>query len=237
MSIFKDLALRIIYRHKSTSELYVQWLRKCGVRIGTHVHFYTPWSINIDVQRPWMIQIGNNVHITAGCSILQHDYSWSIIQKKTGHVYGSCGPVVIGDNVFIGQHSIILKDTHIGDNVIIGAGSVVKGELDSNAVYAGVPAKKICTLDEFITKRAKAQLQEAVCLVIQYKEVYGNYPDKKVLREFFWIFEPRDTPLSPTFKQVQHLDDNDEISNNAFYKSKPLFNGYSDFLRYVSSQE
>jgi acetyltransferase-like isoleucine patch superfamily enzyme len=36
-------------------------------------------------------------------------------------------PVVIGENVFVGAGSIILKGVHIGDNSVIGAGSVVSG--------------------------------------------------------------------------------------------------------------
>ena len=58
----------------------------------------------------------------------------------------------IKDNVFIGMNAIILPGTKIGSNVIIGAGSVVNGELNSNSVYAGVPAKFICSLDDFVDK-------------------------------------------------------------------------------------
>ena len=80
MSI-KQLAMRLVYGHKASSEQYISWLRSQGVHVGQHVHLYTPWSIRIDTQRPWMIEIGDNVHITADCSILQHDYSWAVIQR------------------------------------------------------------------------------------------------------------------------------------------------------------
>ena len=64
MSI-KQLAMRLVYGHKASSEQYVSWLRSQGMHVGQHVHLYTPWSIRIDTQRPWMIEIGDNVHITA----------------------------------------------------------------------------------------------------------------------------------------------------------------------------
>ena len=125
-----------------------------------------------------MIEIGDNVHITADCSILQHDYSWAVIQRLTGEVLGSCGTVRIGNNVFVGQKSLILKGAEIGDNTIIGAGSVVTGRLDGNAVYAGAPAKKISSLEAYIDKRRKLQLNEAVLLVREYEETYGKRPPK-----------------------------------------------------------
>ena len=48
----------------------------------------------------------------------------------------------VGKNTLIGSNSTILP-VKIGNNVIIGAGSVVLGDLQSNHVYAGNPAKKI----------------------------------------------------------------------------------------------
>lgn len=57
-------------------------------------------------------------------------------------------PVVIGDNVFIGMHCLILKGVTIGENSIIGAGSVVTKDIPANCVAAGVPCKVIRYLDK-----------------------------------------------------------------------------------------
>lgn len=51
--------------------------------------------------------------------------------------------VVIGNNVWIGWGSIILKGTIIGNNCVVGAGSVVLGEFPDNVVIGGNPAKII----------------------------------------------------------------------------------------------
>lgn len=52
-------------------------------------------------------------------------------------------PVFIGDNVFIGAHSIILKGIEIGNNSIIAAGSVVTKSIPANEIWGGNPAKFI----------------------------------------------------------------------------------------------
>lgn len=51
------------------------------------------------------------------------------------------GPVVIGNNVWIGDSAIILTGVRIGDGAVIGAGAVVTRDLPDFAVAAGVPAK------------------------------------------------------------------------------------------------
>lgn len=55
-------------------------------------------------------------------------------------------PVKIGNNVWIGMNSTILKGVTIGDNSIIGAGAVIISDVPDNVVMAGNPAKIIKTL-------------------------------------------------------------------------------------------
>lgn len=50
---------------------------------------------------------------------------------------------VIGDNVIIYPHSIIIGGIKIGNNAIIGAGAVVTKDVPDNAIVAGNPAKVI----------------------------------------------------------------------------------------------
>ena len=52
-------------------------------------------------------------------------------------------PVTIGDDVFIGAHSTILKGVTIGDRAIIGACSVVTKNVPDDEIWAGNPARFI----------------------------------------------------------------------------------------------
>ena len=79
--------------------------------------------------------------------ILAHDASTGYTGAHT-----KIGRVTIGNNVFIGADSIVLCNTKIGDYVIVGAGSVVTSNLPSNGVYAGNPAKYICSFGEYKKK-------------------------------------------------------------------------------------
>lgn len=56
------------------------------------------------------------------------------------------------DNVFIGSGTRILYNTRIGSNVIIGSDSLVNKDIPDNSVYAGVPARYICSFEEYVDK-------------------------------------------------------------------------------------
>lgn len=56
---------------------------------------------------------------------------------------GHNGLPVIGNNVRIGAHAMILGNIKIGDNAIIGASSVVLNDVQPNTIVAGNPAREI----------------------------------------------------------------------------------------------
>lgn len=58
----------------------------------------------------------------------------------------SKGPVVIQDNVWIGEGVVILPNVTIGANCVVGANSVVTKSFSANNVIAGNPARIIKTL-------------------------------------------------------------------------------------------
>lgn len=55
--------------------------------------------------------------------------------------------VAIGDNVFIGAGTRVLKGVRIGSNCVIGAGSVVVADIPSNVIAAGVPCRVLGPLE------------------------------------------------------------------------------------------
>ena len=161
---------------------YINYLRKCGVKVGENCTFYDCNNVSIDTQNPHMIEIGDFVRITSGVQILTHDYSFSVLCSVEGGIVGSVEKTVIGNNVFIGRNAIILKGVYVGNNVIIGAGSIVSKNCEDNSVYAGNPAKRICSIDEMYKKRKSKMLDNAKNVVISYYKRYGTIPDKSILR-------------------------------------------------------
>ncbi|MBQ1175732.1 MAG: hypothetical protein IIX56_04955 [Treponema sp.] len=63
---------------------------------------------------------------------------------KDGNIINENKPIEIGNHVWIGAKSTILKGTKIADGSVIGAGSLCAGLLsDEKSIYAGQPAKLI----------------------------------------------------------------------------------------------
>lgn len=83
------------------------------------------------------IKIGNNV--LCGANTLITDGDWHQNDPRAGENR----PVVIEDNVWIGEGVKILKGVTIGENSVIGAGSVVTKSILANVVAAGNPCKVI----------------------------------------------------------------------------------------------
>lgn len=55
--------------------------------------------------------------------------------------------------MFVGSHSTIMYGVKLGDNVIVGSNTLVNKDFKPNSVYAGIPARYICSLEEFLDKR------------------------------------------------------------------------------------
>jgi acetyltransferase-like isoleucine patch superfamily enzyme len=55
----------------------------------------------------------------------------------------SRGPVVIGNDVWIGGKAVVLSGVTIGDGAVIGAGAIVVADVPAYAIVAGSPARVI----------------------------------------------------------------------------------------------
>lgn len=122
-------------------------------------HIFGAMGKNCSIQKrkiplyPNLIRVGNNVHFASNVSFLTHDISHCVFRGKQGSVTQErIGCIEIGDNVFVGSGTHILYNTKIGSNVIIGTCSVVTKDIPDNCVAAGVPAKVICSIDEYAKK-------------------------------------------------------------------------------------
>jgi acetyltransferase-like isoleucine patch superfamily enzyme len=95
---------------------------------GTVISF----SARLDKTNPRGLHIGKYTVVTFGAAVLTHDY----VNNRDRDVY-------IGDNCFIGAHSIILPGVTIGDNCIVSAASVVVRDLPAGSLVTGNPARVV----------------------------------------------------------------------------------------------
>lgn len=220
-----------ILGYRASSESYIRHLRKIGVSIGDDVVLFRPYNTTIDMQNPHLLTIGNHVMVTGPVTILTHDYGWSVLKRKYGEILGNQKPVNIGDNVFLGWGCTILAGTTIGSNTIVGANSVCSGRIEGDSVYAGNPAKRIMSLQDYYEKRKSRQRDEAYTVVKEYYKRFNKLPEAEIMSEYFYLFVDRtDSKMIKKYESKLRLMDNYEESILAL--SKPEFNGWEEFLTY-----
>ena len=116
----------------------VAYVRAIGVKIGNNCRF----SSNDFGSEPFLITLGDDVSVGIEVSFITHDGAVALLRKMFNNPrLDYFAPINVGNNVFIGNRSIILPGVTIGDNVIIGAGTVVTRDIPSNAI-AIAPAMK-----------------------------------------------------------------------------------------------
>lgn len=88
------------------------------------------------------ITIGDRCVIGGNVKILDNDFHPADPDLRLENPCANYGKkaIVIGNNVFIGCNSLILKGVTIGDNSVVGAGSVVCCSVPENCIVAGNPA-------------------------------------------------------------------------------------------------
>lgn len=132
-------------------ELYAKIL---GVNFGDNCHFYGKVSWGTE---PWIITLGDNVHVTADCRFVTHDGAVLIFRSIEPNLELT-RPIIVGNDVYIGARSTILGGVRIGNKVIIGTGAVVTRDIPDNSVAVGVPARVIKTADEYLVKAERDSL-------------------------------------------------------------------------------
>jgi maltose O-acetyltransferase len=123
-----------------------------NVNIGHSVEFYGYKSIiggdnfgfgnGCDVDASGGITIGTHVMIAPYVSLITSNHRYRT-QFSIEDNYMELKPIVIRDDVWIGQGAIILPGVTISRGAIIGAGAVVTKDVPEYAVAVGNPAKVV----------------------------------------------------------------------------------------------
>lgn len=100
--------------------------------------FINPYSRIIALES---IRIGEDCAVAWDVQIMDGDRHFFLDEQ--GDRVKNTAAIRIGDHVWIGARSLILKGTRIEDGAVIGAGSVVSGHVAAGTVVAGNPAGEI----------------------------------------------------------------------------------------------
>lgn len=106
---------------------------------------------------PWIVTIGENVHITNGVNFICHDGGTLLFRHLVPDLEIT-KPITIGSDVYIGNNVTVLPGITIGNKMIIGAGAIVTRDIPDNSVAVGVPARVIKSADEYFEKIQRESL-------------------------------------------------------------------------------
>lgn len=109
-----------------------------------HIGDYCIVNPGVRVSSASSIRIGHSCMLAMNCYL--SDADWHDLQHRI-FAPGRSAPIVLGNNVWIGDSALVSKGVSIGDNSIVGACSVVTRDVPANVVVAGNPARIVKELD------------------------------------------------------------------------------------------
>ena len=91
---------------------------------------------------PYKIEIGKDCMFSADIVIMNTDVH-KIYDTTTKLKTNEGKEISIGNHVWLGIRTIVLKGVNIGDNSIVAAGSIVTKDVKANTVVSGNPARQV----------------------------------------------------------------------------------------------
>ena len=170
----KELFIRLYFRFIKKSN--VAYARYLGVKIGNNCQILDNPK-RVFGTEPWLIKLGDHVEITSGVRFVNHEGAiWCLRGfDDRFNEFDYFEPIIVGNNVLLGLDSLIMPGVKIGNNVIVAAHSVVTKDIPDDTVVAGLPAKPISKIGDFVEKFKKRELFPTKNMTaIQKKEYLQN---------------------------------------------------------------
>lgn len=177
-------ALQLLRRQLQARRDPVGFARSLGVRVGADCQLIAP-TMNTFGGEPYLVWIGDRVVISAEARMVTHDGAvW--VGRDSDPEIDVAAPVVVRSGAFVGLRAILLPGSVIGRGAVIGAGAVVVGEVPADVVAVGVPARPICSVEEFLVRAQKKNLHTFGLSAAEKQKVFIEHFRDRLDEEEGW---------------------------------------------------
>ena len=128
-----------------------------GTYIEVGDYFYT--NFNCTILDAGGVKIGNNVLLAPNVGL--YTVGHPLDAGLRNQAWEDAKPITIGNNVWIGAHSIILGGVSIGDDCVIAAGSLVTKDIPAGSLAMGSPCKVVRSITQADREQYLARIREA----------------------------------------------------------------------------
>ncbi len=169
-----------------------------GIRMGRFVHLSASWgrpielctfstesgtgdliigdhcllSPGVRISAATRVEIGDDCMLASGVYLTDAD--WHDVHDRT-RAPGRSAPIVLEENVWIGDGTIVCKGVRIGANTVVGAGSVVVQDLPPNSIAAGNPARVVRPLGDEEKLVTRAALFQSSATEVERKNAFLRF--------------------------------------------------------------
>lgn len=147
-----NILYRVILKIHTSYLQFIQniYLKLCiakGLKVGRKVRFVEVPQFGTE---PFLIEIGDETTFSNNVRFVNHDGGQNALHffEKYKDVR-TFGRIRIGKQCLIGADTILMPGVEMEDNCILGAGSILTTSMKKGSVFAGIPAKFICTIEEY----------------------------------------------------------------------------------------
>lgn len=126
---------------------------------------------------PYLISVGSHCQITKNVKFFTH--GGANVVRDMDSTFDCFGKINIGNNVYIGNNTLVMPGVTVGDNVLIAAGSVVTKSIPNDVVVGGNPAKIICSRKEYYERNKPYNVQTCGITFKAKRKILEELPNDK----------------------------------------------------------
>ena len=117
-----------------------------GTALGRYVHI----ASHVSVIGGGELEVGDYGVIATGARVLTGTDTYADGARMSTHLPDEvrrvrAEKVTLGRDAFVGANAVVMPGVTLGEGAVAGAGAVVTGDLEPWTVYAGVPARELCS--------------------------------------------------------------------------------------------